>query len=75
MLVVKLEAVYFKKAVGKTLFTCADGDKLKAAIAQAIDTGEGVTCTVTSSGMNEENEKIADFYITWSFKKRSGRQA
>lgn len=71
MLVVKLEAVYFKKATGITLFTCSDGDQLKATIEKAIATGEGQSFAAASHGVNEQGEKIADFFITWSFKARS----
>jgi hypothetical protein len=34
MLLVKLEAEYFKKATGKSFFTCEDGDMIKEAIDQ-----------------------------------------
>ena len=71
MLVVKLEAVYFKKAVGLTVFTCADGEKIKNTIEQAIATGEGQAFTATSHGVNEQGEKIADFFITLSFKAKT----
>jgi Domain of unknown function (DUF4442) len=71
MLVVKLEAVYFKKAVGKSIFTCQDGEQLKATIEKAIATGEGQSFTATSVGVNEQGEKVAEFYITWSFKRKS----
>lgn len=71
MLVVKLEAVYFKKATGLTIFTCSDGKKIKATIDKAMATGEGESFTASSFGVNEQGEKIADFFITWSFKKRS----
>ena len=71
MLVVKLEAVYFKKATGLTIFTCSDGGKIKATIEKAMTTGEGESFTATSHGINEQGEKIADFFITWSFKKRA----
>jgi hypothetical protein len=70
MLVVKLEADYFKKAVGKTIFQCTDGDLLKQAIEKAISTGEGQVFRATSIGINEQGEKIATFYVTWSFKSR-----
>ena len=72
MLVVKLEAVYFKKAVGQSIFTCQDGEQLKATIEKAIATGEGQSFTATSVGVNEQGEKVAEFYITWSFKERAG---
>ena len=71
MLVVKLEAVYFKKATGKSIFTCQDREQLKATIEKAIATGEGQAFTATSNGVNEQGEKIADFFITWSFKART----
>ena len=71
MLVVKLEAVYFKKATGLTIFTCAHGEQLKATIEKAIATGEGQSFTALSAGVNEQGEKIADFFITWSFKART----
>ena len=71
MLVTKLEAVYFKKATGITIFTCRDGEQLKATIEKAIATGEGQSFTAMSAGLNEQGEKIADFFITWSFKARN----
>jgi len=70
MLVVKLEAVYFKKATGITIFTCKDGAQLRATIENAIATGEGQSFTALSEGVNEAGDKIADFYITWSFKAK-----
>jgi hypothetical protein len=71
MLVVKLEAVYFKKATGITFFTCNDGQALKNAIERAVATQEGQSFTAMAAGVNDQGEKIADFFITWSFKARS----
>jgi hypothetical protein len=71
MLVVKLEAVYFKKATGLTIFTCSKGKELNETIEKAIATGEGQSFATLSEGVNEKGEKIADFYITWSFKART----
>lgn len=70
MLVVKLEAVYFKKATGITGFTCNDGAALLAVIEKAGNTGEAQTFLATSNGVNGKGEKIADFFITWSFKRK-----
>lgn len=70
MLVVGLEAEYFKKATGKTSFVCRDGDAIKNAIAQTLQTGEGATVKATSIGTNEAGEEVARFYITWSFKAK-----
>lgn len=73
MLIVKLEANYFKKATGRTRFLCTDGPEIRAAIARAIDTGEGQTVRTRSAGTNEAGEPVAEFFFTWSFKVRSGK--
>ncbi len=70
MLVVKVESEYFKKATDRTHFTCAEGHLLQEAIEQCIVTGEPTIARVRSAGRNANDELIADFYITWSFKAR-----
>ena len=70
MLVVSMEANYFKKAVGLTRFTCKDGEAIRQTIEKAIATGEAQTIRAASSGANPAGEIIAEFYITWSFKVR-----
>src|SRR5213595_783168 len=40
MLVTSLEAIYFKKATGITVFTCEDGDAIRNTIEEAIQRGE-----------------------------------
>ena len=64
MLVLHLEASYFKKATDTTFFTCVDGDKIKAAIEQSITTGEAVEVKCESIGKNKAGELIATFYKT-----------
>lgn len=73
MLVVKMEAFYFKKAVGRTYFTCNEGEAIKEAIETAVISGEGQTIVVMATGKNVAGEKIADFLITWSFKTKAQR--
>ena len=70
MLVIKVEGDYFKKAVGQTTFTCEDGEKLKASIEESVTSGDARTCRARSIGRNKENEIVAEFYITWSFKAK-----
>ena len=70
MLVVKVDAEYFKKANGRTLFLCEDGDQFKKAIEDCIRTGEAGQVMATSIGKNESGEIIARFTIMWSFKAR-----
>lgn len=71
MLLVKMEASFYKKATGKILFTCADGDAVNKAVEEAVATGQGTTVTCRSTGKNETDDTVAEFYFTWSFKARS----
>ncbi|HYF30432.1 MAG TPA: DUF4442 domain-containing protein [Chitinophagaceae bacterium] len=71
MLVVKVESEYFKRATGLTTFICDDGDLLRQAIEETIRTGEPATVRAASAGINEREETVALFYITWSFKVRT----
>lgn len=68
MLVLKMEGHFYKKATGVSSFTCTDGLAVKQAVAQAIATGEGISITMKSIGLNQNNEPVAEFYITWTFK-------
>ena len=70
MLVVKLEAEFYKKAVGKIVFTCNDGNKVIAAIEETIVTKQGITVACTSIGKDEEENEVAKFIFTWSFKSK-----
>jgi len=70
MLVVKVEAEYFKKATGKTFFSCEEGLLIKETIEHAIERDEARTFRARSIGKNEEGSIVADFFITWSFKVR-----
>lgn len=71
MLIIKSEAEYLKKATSTTEFTCTDGNIIKAAVEQAVQTGETVTVKSCSTGSNEQGETVAQFYFTWSFKLKS----
>jgi len=70
LLVIKLEANYFKKAVRYTYFQCTDGILIRQAIERAFTTGEGTTVRACSIGTNKAGEVVAEFFITWSFKLR-----
>ncbi len=71
MLVVNLEANYFKKAVDVTTFTCEEGKALEQLVDEAIATGEAKSFKAKSVGRNKSGEIVAEFYITWSFKVKS----
>ena len=71
-LVTKNEAVFTKKAVGKIVFTCGQGEEIDQAIREAVKTNEGITIKLTSLGTDEAGEQVAQFDFTWSIKLRNG---
>ncbi len=70
MLVVKLEAEFYKKAVGKIVFSCKDGNEVIRAIEETILTKQGVTVACTSIGKDEQGNEVAKFIFIWSFKSK-----
>lgn len=70
MLVTKLEAEFIKKATGVITFTCLDGNAIRKAVEEAQNTNESVEFKALSKGTNSVGEPVANFYITWSFKKK-----
>ena len=73
MLVIEQRGLFHKKATGKILFTCEDGNKITAAVEDAVTTGNAVSACCYSKGMNSNNEMVAEFWITWSFKQRRSK--
>ncbi len=70
MLVTKMGANYFKKAKETTYFTCTQGLEIATVINNAAATSEPQIISVKSTGKNGNEELIAEFLFTWSFKKR-----
>lgn len=71
MLVVKVESAYFKKATGRTFFTCEEGSLFREAINTSKIAGTATSVCAKSIGRNSEGEVVAEFSITWSFKVKS----
>lgn len=70
MLVTKMEAEFYKKAVGKIIFTCNDGKANAHAIQQTISTGEGINVSCTSIGVDEQGDEVAKFVFVWSYRRK-----
>ncbi len=70
MLVVSLEANYFKKAVDITTFLCEDGKTIELMVDEAVAIGESRSFKAKSVGKNKAGEIVAEFFITWSFKAK-----
>jgi hypothetical protein len=71
MLVTNHNGTFTKKAVGKIIFTCADGNLLDEALSRTIETGEGQTILMKSVGVNENNEQVSAYEFEWSVKLKS----
>ena len=71
MLVTKMEANYFKKATGKTFFICIEGQQIQEIIEECVISGESKSIAVRSIGKNKNDEPIAEFLFTWSFKAKA----
>ena len=70
MLVVGLEAKFFKKAVDTISFTCIDGEAIDTIVEESITTGESRSITCKSTGTNIAGDIVSEFFVTWSFKTR-----
>ena len=68
MLITSVDSKYHKKAIGKTIFTCNEGQVMKQTINEAYATSTPQTIRVRSEGYNQQNELVAEFWFTWSFK-------
>ncbi len=70
-IIVDLKAEFVKKAQSKVTFSCADYDKFFNAISQLNQHDDTVLVTAKTVGRDVENNEVAVFYFTWSFKVRS----
>ncbi|MCF1192068.1 DUF4442 domain-containing protein [Mangrovimonas sp. AS39] len=71
MLVANNKGNFTKKATGRITFSCHDGNQLDETIAKAIETGEGQTIWMQSTGVNEEGVEVSNFQFEWTIKVKS----
>lgn len=71
MLITGVEGQFLKKATGRIVFTCQQGQAMAAVVERAIATGEPQTFQALSTGIQENTgQEVARFAFTWSFKAR-----
>lgn len=68
ILVASNNALFTKKATGRIIFTCQQGEAIDSTIQKAIETGEGQTVTLNSKGINKEGVQVSDFNFEWTLK-------
>lgn len=70
MLVTGIEGKFYKRATGLNVFICEEGNAIKQTVEKTITTDQAQSITILSSGFNKQNDLIAEFRITWSFKMK-----
>lgn len=70
MLVVGLEAKFYKRVTDIAYFTCEDGDAINTVIESSVTDGAGKTIRCHAVGTNTAGEIVSEFWITWSFKAK-----
>jgi len=75
MLVINLQAEYYKKANQKITFICDQGGVIQKIISDLNGSNPTHTLTLISNGYNEQNELVAKFNISWSFKLKSSKNS
>ena len=71
LIIIGLKAKFVKKATTKITFTCEDYKLFTQALSQLKQVGDIVEVTAKTVGRDTDNEEVARFDFTWSFKLRS----
>lgn len=71
MLVANNKGDFTKKATGRIVFCCNEGQLIDEAIKKAVQTGEGQTVWLHSVGKNSEGQEVSNFDFEWTLKLRS----
>ena len=71
MLLLRVEAEYHKKAVGKITFSCNEGNNVQSYINMIFSGNEGRVISMPVMAHNENGDLVADFIFSWSCKNTS----
>lgn len=71
LIIVDMKAEFVKKAQSRITFTCVDYARIVQAIEHLKQTDDTSSVTVETVGRDINDEEVATFYFTWSFKRRS----
>ena len=71
MLVTHQEGRFTKKATGKIVFECNDGNLIKETIQKSINTGEGQIIHLKTQGFDTSGDIVSEFIYEWSIKVKS----
>ncbi len=70
MLLIGVQAEFYKKAKGKILFTCSDGAIAQRGVSQCSNNPSGAQFELTTVGYDNVGDLICRFKFQWSVKSR-----
>jgi len=70
MLVLQMNAEYYKKAKTRIFFSCNDRKQLHASVHKAIETSAGQTFESIIEGVDLNGDLVARFRVIWTFKSK-----
>ena len=71
MLLIETKARFFKKAVGKITFSCANGEVVDTFIKEMILKQDGDSIVLPVDAFDEAGQKVAQFQYEWSCREKS----
>lgn len=71
MLVTQNQGFFYKKAVGKIVFSCEVGGRITKLFEQLIQGNEPKKIELVSNGYNEQGELVCTFKFEWSLKLKT----
>ena len=71
LIIVDMKVDFVKKAQSRITFTCMEYDKILDAVAQLKQADDTAVVNVKTTGRDIDDNEVATFYFTWSFKRRS----
>jgi len=70
MLLVRTSGTFIKRSRGRVSFTCNDGKLVDQVISKAVNTGEGHSIKMTTTGIDNEGIEVSNFTFEWAIKVR-----
>jgi hypothetical protein len=70
-LITSHEGEFTKKARGRIVFVCKDGEQCDMMVENAVRTGEAQTATLEVTGTDESGEVVSKYKFLWSVKLKS----
>ena len=70
MLLITMNAEFVKKAKTRVFFSCNNGENIVDTINKSIESKNGETIKLYSEGHDINNDLIAKFQFTWTFKPK-----